>query len=413
MVGKELTLLLHQLLVNRFKISVTEASKLIGETVKKSGRTVREYRSVFIENNYSFPDTLQGKYQRKGVLWQNEKLNKYASKFVRENAAVKGRPNMTASSFCQWVNESLLPNEGLEPGYPRRVSVDTARKWLHELGCSVLDQKKGVYIDGHEREDVVEYRKKFIRKFIALGFINKDNAPSEEAAKSLPDDLECPPADIVKKTVVIFHNESVFSANEDQHTQWGTSDTITIKPKSKGSGIMVSDFIDEHNGYLALTEDEHQKAKEVYGSSVKKEARVFLEHGEGREGYWTSERFLSQMDAAVKIADIKYPKSEGYKVVWVFDNSSCHNAYAEDALIAAHMNAKPGGKQAALSDTIWSGQTQKMVFSIGVPKGLIQVLKERKCYVPGMKLEEMRRVISSHSDFEDEKTKLETFLHKC
>ena len=141
---------------------------------------------------------------------------------------------------------------------------------------------------------------------------------------------------------------------------------------------MVSDFIDEHNGYLALTEDEHQKAKEVYGSSVKKEARVFLEYGEGREGYWTSERFLSQMDAAVKIADIKYPKSEGYKVVWVFDNSSCHNAYAEDALIAAHMNAKPGGKQAALSDTIWNGQTQKMVFSIGVPKGLIQVLKERK-----------------------------------
>ena len=224
---------------------------------------------------------------------------------------------------------------------------------------------------------------------------------------------EYPPADIVEKTVVIFHDESIFSAKEDQHTQWGTSDTITIKPKSKGSGIMVSDFIDEHNGYLALTEDEHQKAKEVYGSSVKKEAKVFLVYGEGREGYWTSERFLSQMDSAVKIADIKYPKSEGYKVVWVFDNSSCHNAYAEDALIAAHMNAKTGGKQAALRDTIWNGQTQKMVFSIGVPKGLIQVLKERKCYVPGMKLEEMRRVISSHSDFADEKTKLETFLHEC
>ena len=30
-----LTLLLHQLLVNRIQISVTEASKLIGETVKK------------------------------------------------------------------------------------------------------------------------------------------------------------------------------------------------------------------------------------------------------------------------------------------------------------------------------------------------------------------------------------------
>ena len=140
---------------------------------------------------------------------------------------------------------------------------------------------------------------------------------------------------------------------------------------------MVSDFIDEYNGYLALNDDEYHKALEVYGSAMKKKARALLEYGEGKEGYWTSEKFLSQMDTAVKIAEIKYPKSEGYKVVWVFDNSSCHNAYAEDALIAAHMNAKPGGKQHVLRDTIWNGQTHKMVFSNGVPKGLIQ--KERKC----------------------------------
>ena len=94
-----LTLLLHQLLVNRIQISVIEASKQIGESVEKSDRTVMEYRSVFTENNYSFPDTLQGKYQRKGVVWQNEKLNKYASKFVRKKVAVKGRHNMTASSL--------------------------------------------------------------------------------------------------------------------------------------------------------------------------------------------------------------------------------------------------------------------------------------------------------------------------
>ena len=404
------TLLLHQLLVNRMQIPVTEASKLIGETVKKSDRTVREYRSIFNGNEYSFPDSLQGKYQRKGVLWQNEKLNKLATKFVRENAAVKGRPNMTARSFCHWVNDDLLPNEALEPGYPRRIAVDTSRRWLHELGFCVLDQKKGVYIDGHERDDVIEYRKKFIRKVVALGFINKDKAPSQEAAECLPKDLECPPADVVDKTIVIFHDESIFSVNEDQHTQWGTSDTVTIKPKGKGAGIMVSDFVDEHNGYLRLNDEEFGEAKKLYGSTMKKEARVFLEYGEGKEGYWTSERFLAQMDIAVKIAEIKYPKTKGYKVIWVFDNSSCHNAYADDALIAAHMNAKPGGKQPAMRDTIWNGRPQKMVFNIGVPKGLIQVLRERKRYVPKMKLEEMRREITTHSDFANEKTKLEHYL---
>ena len=57
---------------------------------------------------------------------------------------------MTSISFCRWVNESLLPNSILEPGYPRHISMQTARTRLHELGFEVLDKKKGVYIDGHE-----------------------------------------------------------------------------------------------------------------------------------------------------------------------------------------------------------------------------------------------------------------------
>ena len=44
-------------------------------------------------------------------------------------------------------------------------------------------------------------------------------------------------------------------------------------------------------------------------------------------------------------ADLKYPKSEGYNITWLFDNSSCHHAYSQDALLAKHMNAKHGGKQ--------------------------------------------------------------------
>ena len=52
--------------------------------------------------------SMVGKYQRDGILWQNEHLNKVTTKYVRENTAVKGRPNLTAGSFCQWANECLL-----------------------------------------------------------------------------------------------------------------------------------------------------------------------------------------------------------------------------------------------------------------------------------------------------------------
>ena len=119
---------------------------------------------------------------------------------------------------------------------------------------------------------------------------------------------------------------------------------------------------------------------------------------------------MDQLEYAAKITECKYPRSDGYKVVWIFDHSSCHRAFADDALNAYKMNARPGGKQPLMRDTVWQGRVQKMVFSIGVAKGLIQVLKERGKYRNGMKLEEMRAELASHQDFK-EKTRIEHFLN--
>ena len=77
-----------------------------------------------------------------------------ATQYVRENAAVKGWPNIKLHSLTSWVNKTLLPSHTLEPGYPRRVGTETARKWLHELGFQLINAKKGTYVDGHEHSDV-------------------------------------------------------------------------------------------------------------------------------------------------------------------------------------------------------------------------------------------------------------------
>ena len=50
---------------------------------------------------------------------------------------------------------------------------------------------------------------KFLRKI--LGFLNKDNTPTPEAA-SLPPDLETPPKYQIEKTIVLFHDESTSQA---------------------------------------------------------------------------------------------------------------------------------------------------------------------------------------------------------
>ena len=41
----------------------------------------------------------------------------------------------------------------------------------------MLTAKKGCFVEGHEGADVVEYRKKFLRKMVGLGFLNQNNVP--------------------------------------------------------------------------------------------------------------------------------------------------------------------------------------------------------------------------------------------
>ena len=123
---------------------------------------------------------------------------------------------------------------------------------------------------------------------------------------------------------------------------------------------MISDFISEESGYLPLTDEEFAVGREKY-PQLKQFSRRSIEYGGNRDGYWTSERFLVQLKDCVKSVECKYPREQGYKVIWIFDHSSCHGAYVEDALLASRMT---GGKQAKLRDTVWEGRVQRMVLML-------------------------------------------------
>lgn len=214
----------------------------------------------------------------------------------------------------------------------------------------MLKASKRAYYDGHEREDVVKYRKVYLNSMIQCGFLHPDHAPTDDAQLAFPKDQPLASAEERAKTIFIFYDETTLHANEDQTTQWGVKGEGMLRPKSKGSGIMISDFVDEVNGYLALTDEEFESASET-DITIPQRAREQLKIGESREGYWDCGKFMLQMKNAVKIADIKYPKRDGWNVVWIFDHSSCHTAMAEDSLNADRMNVKPGGKHPLMRDT--------------------------------------------------------------
>ena len=107
---------------------------------------------------------------------------------------------------------------------------------------------------------------------------------------------------------------------------------------------MVSDFVDEHDGYLRLTDEQFAVAK-VDNPTIAQTARVTFLYGSEREGYWTGEKFMKQMATACDIASFKYPP-HSHTVVFVLDQSSCHRKFEEKALIPRNIWSRMEGHAA-------------------------------------------------------------------
>ena len=314
---KMLAVILMESFKGRQKMNVKDAAQEAGSIVGFNEKTIRRYQNDFFSNEGQFTVRQQGKYERHCV-YHDEELNLKAAAWVREHGFVKGAPNMTAQSFCDWTNNDLLLSSHLPPYFPRTISLRTAIRWLHHLGFRPVSHKKGVYIDDHEREDVVSHRESLLK---TLSELRSSHQPPPLCSDEPPRIRQESDED-KKKLVVIYHDESIFNTNEGQTWMWGEDDRPAILPKTKGSGIMVSDFVEEHGGYLKLTQEEFDSVK-LRNPNIVPAARRLLEYGAEREGYWTGDRFMEQMLNAAEIAEAKYSASS-YTLVWLFDQSSCH-----------------------------------------------------------------------------------------
>ena len=71
-----------------------------------------------------------------------------------------------------------------------------------------------------------------------------------------------------KWVVFIYHNEANFKANDGPSMGWyNPQGSRATRPKGKGKGIMISDFVEKYGGFLALTDDELWRAHQL-GQSV-------------------------------------------------------------------------------------------------------------------------------------------------
>lgn len=140
----------------------TRASMIVAARMGKGTTFARQVRShtFYLQKNGCLPPLQTKKRPGSHTLLDNESL----LLAVRRYFALQGIGEITPSRLQQHVNYVIIPT--LLPSHPNNtpqtISVQTARSWMRKLGYIRTRAKKGIYIDGHDRPDVIEARKEFL-----------------------------------------------------------------------------------------------------------------------------------------------------------------------------------------------------------------------------------------------------------
>ncbi|KAF9502066.1 hypothetical protein BDN71DRAFT_1500217 [Pleurotus eryngii] len=348
----------------------SRASESHGFSGGWGGRLVRMWAKNWIENR-TRPTSQRGCHRKSFSLLSDPAICTELRSFVRTNKWAMDPAKLVAFSknkllpdaaekyvhhivdqemprgLKKYIDAELLPRLHLKVG--KGISVSTARRWLRKEGFRYMAHKKGLYYDGHERPDVVDYHQneflprmaEYRRRLVefTVGEVQKE-------VNKAPDNF------VETRLVMLAHDEMTAQSNNSKGASWVYDQEQPLKKKGVGRGLHQSDVICSTYGWLP-------------------EASQTLEYGKNYDGYWNGELFVKQLVERIIPAFEKY-HGAGYKALILVDNSQGHSAYAADALLTSQMNMRPGGKQARLHD----GWYIKNDYP-DQPKGIKQVLLER------------------------------------
>jgi hypothetical protein len=99
-----------------------------------------------------------------------------------------------------------------------------------------------MYVDGHEREDVVAYRREFIQRW--KQYEKRMTTYSNDGIPTEPQGGFAVPQIGWFKLILVTHDESTFYANDQRKVKWIHKDErMAPQPKGEGASIMISDFL--------------------------------------------------------------------------------------------------------------------------------------------------------------------------
>lgn len=339
-----------------------------------TGRQIRIWSESFLET-HSLPEKNQGRHIKTNSIIADENTQSVCRQWLRSQKAHA----ISGTSFSEWVKHQLHHELGLPASV--EISERTATRWLHLLNYNLGDtSKKGTYLDGHERPDVVEYRTQFLLRM-------------EQYQKRMPiytgDDMELTImpelTDDTRPLILVVHDESCFQSNDGGKTGWFDDNHRQIRPKGSGKSLMVSAFLCECHGLLRLPEEQM-----THDSEACRDSTHIIRPGANSEGYWTNSDLVRQTKNAMTIFKILHPNSDA---LFVFDNSANHHAFAPDALVVSRLNLSDGGKniKSIMRDGWFRNEngdvvTQSFRNAKGQQKGLKTILQERHLWSDGLSM---------------------------
>ncbi|KAH6583636.1 hypothetical protein BASA61_007904 [Batrachochytrium salamandrivorans] len=378
------------------------ASRMVAEALySKSGqdsmsRRIRRWAKYFLLEK-KLDDHQQGKHVKILSLIEEDNIQSSCRTWLRSQR----NDMISALSFSKFITENIHVQLSLP--WPIQISERTASKWMHRLNFDYKQYGKGLYKDGHERDDVVAYR---------TSFLDRMNRRLPFMATYTGDDMMTVILPNLaagsKQIVVITHDESCFSSHDGKRTIWMDQERKPLRPKGDGRSMMVSEFLCECHGPMRLS-----VAQQLAHPSVLSETLCVIKPGKNADGYWTNKDLAEQLEfRAIPIFKILHPNCIG---LFLFDNSMNHHAFAPDALKSVGLPLKDGGKNMKKMRNGWFEidgvrHIQPMQYLDGLSKGLDTILKERGMWHPSMKVKDARELLQSQPDFQAQKPWLQEIV---
>ena len=231
-------------------------------------------------------------------LLQQRTASQRAQPLTPQATTSRATPQATTSQATPLAASQTAPQ-------PQGITERTALRYMEQLGFQFKTFRQGIqYTDGHEREDVVKYRKTYLNKMKFLESIHKPPPTCDDGILSWHSGKET----ATRNVVFIYHDETIFFANDAPSQGWHDDmGSRQLRPKGRGKGLMISDFVEEYNGFLSLTDEELQRAQQCDPAFPQSAREIFI-FGKGYDGYWNNELLMENLKKAVKIAEFKYTR---------------------------------------------------------------------------------------------------------